>query len=82
MSQGADTLEDIRAFNQHHGPRCTTGIALNAMDPRVRDKVLRATQDPTIENKAIVRWLQDAHDIDMSVSSFQRHANGECRCGR
>ena len=81
MAEVADDLAAIRAHNQQRGPRCQSGIALNAMDPALRDTVQRAAADPTIEHAAIVRWLKATHGIILSVDSFRRHMNGECRCG-
>lgn len=81
MAEVADDLADIRAHNAKPGPSCSTGIALSAMDPATRDKVFRAVADPTVENKAIVRWLATL-GIDIPYESFKRHIRGECRCGR
>lgn len=80
MEQAADSLADIRTFNQKRGPSCQTGIILAAMDPAIREAVESALADPTIERAAIVRWLKERKGIIVSAHSFQRHANGECRC--
>ena len=79
--ESADGLDDIRSFNQKRGPSCMAGIALAAMDPAIRASVDKATADLTIERRAIVRWLKERHDITVSEHSFNRHVNGECRCG-
>ena len=81
MAEVADDLSSIRAYNRQRGPRCTTGILFSALDPAILDTVNRAIADPTIENKAIVRWLDSEKGIHVSPDSFQRHARGECRCG-
>lgn len=80
MAQAADGLDDIRAFNFKRGPQCQAGLILAAMDPAIRASVEEALADPTIERAAIVRWLKERKGIVVSVHSFQRHANNECRC--
>ena len=82
MTEVADDLSDIRAFNQQRGPRCQAGIVLAAMDPVIRASVDRALGDPTIERIAIVRWLKDRHGIALSEHSFMGHTKGKCHCGR
>lgn len=81
MAEVADDLSHIRAYNTQKGPRCTTGLLFSGMDPDLLDTVKRAIADPTIENKAIVRWLETEKAISISFYAFQRHARGECRCG-
>jgi len=79
--ESADGLDDIRSFNQKRGPSCMAGIVLAAMDPAIRASVDKATADPTIERRGIVRWLKARHDITISEHSFNRHVSGQCRCG-
>lgn len=81
MAQAADSLDDIRAFNQKRGPSCQAGLILAAMDPAIRATVDAAIADPTVERAAIVRWLKERKGIVVSLNSFLRHAAGECRCG-
>lgn len=78
--EAADSLLDIRGFNQKRGPSCKAGLMISAMDPELRRTVEQAIKDPSIERAAVVRWLEKRHDIVMSEHSFARHAAGKCRC--
>lgn len=77
----ADELSDIRTFNGTQGPRCGTGILLAKVDEPLRDSLVAAFDDPTLQSKAIGRWLRARHDITLSPDSIQRHRRGDCNCG-
>ena len=82
MTEVADDLSAIRAFNHRRGPRCQAGIVLAAMDPAIKASVDRALADPTINRISIVLWLKDRHGIALSEHSFLGHTKGKCHCGR
>lgn len=81
MVQPADGLDDIRSHNSHRGPSCKTGPVIESLDGPQRDKLERALRDPTIERKAVWRWLR-AQGIEVSWYSFEHHAMGNCLCAR
>lgn len=74
-----DDLADIRAYNGRRGPQCSVGIIVLAQSA-IADKLTRALDDPTIQSKAIARWLQ-AQGIDISHWQLQYHRRGDCSCG-
>jgi hypothetical protein len=81
MSEGADTLEDIRAFNSHQGPGCSGGRVINALPPETLDKLNRALATPDIQRRAVWRWLT-ALGHDLTWAKFEYHVKGGCSCGR
>lgn len=72
-------LDAIRALNQSQGPRCKTGIFLE-MHPDLADTVNEALEDPTIQARAISRWLKAAHNVELGYDSLRRHRRGDCNC--
>ena len=75
----ADALADIKAFNRVRGPGCETGIFLE-QHPDLAAIVTEALDDPTIQTKAVSRWLADTHHIKLGYWSLGRHARGDCSC--
>jgi hypothetical protein len=80
MSQVADDLADIRAFNARRGPRCSVAILMESLEPTISDKLTRALDDPTCQTKAIARWL-GGQGFDLSHWQLQYHRRGDCACG-
>lgn len=80
MAQVADDLADIRAFNGRRGPQCSVAILIGTAETAIADKLLRALDDPTIQNKAISRWLSSL-GYDVSHWQLQYHRRGDCSCG-
>lgn len=72
-----DDLDEIRAHNAVRGPVCAMCTFLRIGDPAVVDKVQRALDDPTIQRKAVWRWMDDK-GLSVPMSSLERHAKGEC----
>ena len=80
MPQVADDLADIRALNARRGPRCSIAALIESMDLPLADKLTRALDDPTIQSKALARWLVQ-QGFDVSHWQLQYHRRGDCACG-
>lgn len=80
MAEVADDLSDIRAYNSRRGPRCSVAVLMNSAPPLIADKVQRALEDPSLQTKAISRWLND-QGYEMSHWQMQYHRRGDCSCG-
>jgi hypothetical protein len=81
MVEVADDLASIRALNSFQGPTCGGGVAFAGLDPGVLDKLERALADPTIQRRAVWRWLKN-QGVGLSWSQFEYHVKGGCRCER
>lgn len=74
-----DDLSEFEALMPKKGPRCSVGVALVALAPAERRKVLAALAAPQITSPAIVRWFKQKGN-SISPSSVNRHRRGECSC--
>lgn len=87
MVELADGLDDIREHYRQHGPRCTAGISIAAMDEQTRDKVMRALAiaeartDPGISYASISAWLETL-GVRVRDQTISRHYRGQCGCDR
>jgi len=72
-------LDAIRACNTKPGGRCDTGVFLE-QHPALADVVNEAMADPTIQTKAISKWLHLEHGIELGTWSLSRHRRGDCLC--
>jgi hypothetical protein len=76
----ADELADIKALNTRNGPRCGIATLMETCEPSMRETLMLALDDPTIQHKAIGRWLA-LKGIDLSHWTIAYHRRGDCACG-
>jgi len=61
------------------GPRCTMGLAIEAMNEKDREDTLAALAEPGILGTAISRVLK-AHGFDVGADTVNRHRRRVCSC--
>jgi len=74
-----DALDAIRAHNTTSGGTCEAGMFLR-QNPDLAETVEKAMDDPTIQGKAISRWLAREHNIKLGHYTINRHRRGDCGC--
>lgn len=75
----SETLDAIRAFNGQQGPRCSVGVFLE-QHPALAETVSAALDDPTIQTRAVCKWLRETHHIVIGYDALRRHNRGDCNC--
>lgn len=74
--------EDAQARSQNRrgpGSLCTTGIALDKVDPDIADGIREAFNDPDILTDAISEALTEI-GFKIASTSVGRHRNRKCKC--
>jgi hypothetical protein len=72
-------LSEFERYARKRGPACSVGVALKALSPAQRRKVIAALAEPRITAPEIVGWVAEkGHEL--TTYSVQRHRRGDCSC--
>lgn len=72
--------DEILAFRQRPGSKCTFVQIFAGMDADEVVELKAALANPDLKHSEIHAWLKDARGFELSQMTVQRHRSRKCAC--
>ncbi len=82
VSENDDKVDLSEFVNKRPGPPCRVGEAFKKLSEEQKAKMAVALETNKITTAAIRRVFEGWVGTKFNPSSFQRHRDGDCACGR
>ena len=82
VSESSEVVDLSEFVNRRPGPPCRVGEAFKKLDEEQQAKLQAALDTKKITTATIRRVFEGWLGTKFNPSSFQRHRDGDCACGR
>lgn len=82
VSESPGNVDLSEFVNKRPGPPCRVGEALRKLPEEQREKMVAALGEKKITTATVRRVFEGWTGTRFNPSSFQRHRDGDCACGR
>ena len=82
VSESPDSVDLSEFVNRRPGPPCRVGEAFKKLPEDQQAKLSVALGTKKITTATIRRVFEGWTEMKINPSSFQRHRDGDCACGR